>query len=174
MNYNTLECVLRRAVADAFGGGSPDFDKWLLTGNPNAGIDMAEHLPEVSVELAFDPSISPFVFFSGEVSMLADFDLEEESGMLHLFLGEDCSNPTLANEYADRFNEEAASEWLVEDMIEEDSALHLVVNFSCPLKDISKELSLKVIETQLALLLSRLKEDRVANSLRSFAHYFEA
>jgi hypothetical protein len=175
MNYSTFERAFRKAVVNTLGNGSRDFDKWISTNNPSEDMDF-EGLPmsEVSIELAFEPSISPFKFFSGNINMCADFDQGE--GMLQVFFGEGCSNAARANEYADRFNYLSSitnSSWYVEDEIEETFGLHLVANFKYPNQESSEKIFCEMVRFQIELLLTVLTEDTLANELRSFIHYFE-
>ena len=175
MNYSTFERAFRNAVVDTLGSGSEDFSKWILTNNPNEDMDFGGlPTPEASIELTFEPSISPYKFFSGNVSMYVDF--EQGEGMLHIFFGERCSNVTCASEYADRFDrfcDKTNSSWRVEDEIEETTGLHLAANFKYPNQESSEKIFFEMIKFQIELLLIVLTEDALANELRSFIHYFE-
>ena len=64
MTYNTLENAVRSAACKTLGARSKDFDKWLVTCDFNEGIEIENFDLGTSVELSFDPPISPFRYFS--------------------------------------------------------------------------------------------------------------
>jgi hypothetical protein len=116
----------------------------------------------ICVELAFDPAISPFSFFSGNVVFFACG--HNGSGMLHVFFGDGCSDVELANDGSDGYGSYG---WQIEDEFEEHCSLHLSSSFSYNEADESS------LVATLAECLEELLDDRHVNELRPFIHYFD-
>ncbi len=172
MNYNTLEAITRRAVCNTLGARSKDFDQWLVTFDSIDGIKIDGFDFGAGVELYFDPEISPFSFFSSEVSFFISEDLHTPRGVspadVQVFFGNRCSNVAEAEKAAgaflDRFVEDG---WYVEDEFDECGGLHLRYELGLGLE------SEEAFATALEKAFGDLLDPSVTNALRSFIHYFE-
>lgn len=162
MNYNSLERALRSAVRMTLGAKSTDFDAWLVTCDPNEDMALEALGLGAGAELTFDPSISPFSFFSGDVVFFAFAN--NGTGELHVLFGNGCSDPELANEASKGYGSYG---WQIEDEFDECSALHLSSSFSYD------ENSEHALVTALSECIEDLLDDRHVNTLRPFIHYFD-
>ncbi|MBE6577815.1 MAG: hypothetical protein E7653_06730 [Ruminococcaceae bacterium] len=167
MTYNDLKSITKQAVCHTLGAASKDFDKWLVTCDPNDGIEIEGYDFGTCVELSFDPSVSPFNYFSSEVVFYVSTD-DLGMGNVQAFFGSSCydvdSAEEVANDFLDRGSEDG---WFVEEYFDEDSGLHLMREFEFDPKDPS-DLSDKLISC-----FSELCGPFISSKLRSFIHYFE-
>ena len=172
MNYSNLESIVRSAACKTLGAKSENFDRWLVTSNSNEGITIEGFNFGTSVELSFDPSISPFNFFASDVVFYVDLPTETPRGIspadIQLFFGNYCTDVDAAEKAAAAFLDRDASDgWYVEDCFDEGCGLHLVRVLGFEFE--SEEAFAKAVENAFAELL----DHRVADNLRSFIHYFE-
>ena len=166
MNYNTLERITRQAACKTLGVKSENFDKWLITCNYNEDIEIEDFDLGTSVELSFDPSISPFQYFSSDVVFYVSVH-EGGIGDVQAFFGNSCSDPDAAERAAGAFSDEALGGWYIAEDFDENSGLHLMREVAFDPENESDLL------TKLTACFSELCEAEVADKLRSFIHYFE-
>ena len=168
MTYNTLESAVRSAVCNTLGARSEDFDVWLDTCNPNEGMDFEGYDHSTSVELFFDPSISPFSYFSSNVVFYVNIDNNHNSGDVQAFLGARCYDIDAAESAAEGFlDQDAADGWYIEDEFDEDSGLHLMRTFSVDPDNYTD------VFTKITTCFAELCDAKISDKLRSFVHYFE-
>lgn len=167
MNYNKLESVTRQAVCKTLGAKSENFDRWLLTCNYNEDLEIDGFDFGTSVELSFDPPISPFTFFSSDVVFYVSVH-EGGIGDVQVFFGENCSDVVSAEAAAcDFLARDDSDGWYIAEDFDESAGLHLMREFAFDPEDESNLL------TKLTACFSELCEAEVADGLRSFVHYFE-
>ena len=167
MTYNTLERAVRSAACRTLGANSQNFDKWLVTCDPNEGIEIKGFDLGTSIELSFDPSISPFAYFSSDVVFYVNLSADGISDV-QVFFGTSCSNTAAAEEAAVAFLARGESEgWYVEYAFDKDLGLHLTHAFACDAEDD------RSVEDAIASCFAELLENDTADMLRSFIHYFE-
>ena len=167
MNYITLERIVRNAACKPLGAKSENFDRWLVTSDPNEGIEIEGFDLGTSVELAFDPSISPFSYFSSDVVFFVNLSTEV-LGDVQIFFGRSCSDTTAAEAAAKEFLKRDETEgWYAPEYFDENCGLHLIREFSY---DPDDELD---IENKISACFNELLENEIADGLRSFIHYFE-
>ena len=162
MTYNTLENAVRIAACKTLGARSKDFDKWLVTCNFNEDIEIEGFDLGTGVELSFDPSISPFQYFSSEVVVYASVH-EDGYGDMQVFFGNSCYDP----DAADSFSDEALGDWYIAEDFTKDSGLHLMREFKFD-PESEHDLCVKITDC-----FAELCEPMISNTLRSFIHYFE-
>ena len=172
MNYSNLETIVRNVACRTLGAKSENFDRWLVTSDPNEGIEIEGFNLGTSVELSFEPSISPFNFFSSDVVFFVDLPTEQTRGItpadVQVFFGNYCTDTYAAEKAAETFlDREASDGWYVEDYFDEGGGLHLVRVLGFEFE--SEEAFAKAVENAFAELL----DHRVRDKLRSFIHYFE-
>ena len=168
MTYNTLERAVRSAVCNTLGARSEDFDIWLDTCDPNEGMEIEGCDIGTSVELYFDPSISPFAYFSSDVVFYVNIDKSHNSGDIQAFFGANCYDIDAAEAAAEDFLDRDASDgWYIEDEFDEDAGLHLMRTFSVDPDNYADVFS------KLATCFAELCEAKISDMLRSFVHYFE-
>ena len=167
MTYNTLERAVRRAACRTLGARSQNFDEWLVTCDPNEDIEIEGFDLGTSVEFTFDPSISPFSYFSSDVVFFVNLSTDG-NGDVQTFFGNSCSNTVAAEKAKETllFKDEADG-WYVEEIFDANSGLHLMHTFACNSEDEDS------VELAIASCLAELLEDQTADELRSFIHYFE-
>lgn len=166
MTYNTLESVTRQAACKTLGAKSENFDKWLVTCNFKEDIEIEDFDLGTSVELSFDPSISPFQYFSSDVVFYVSVH-EDGIGDVQAFFGNSCSDSDAAECAAGAFYDEAFGGWYIGAYFEEDCGLHMIREFTFDPESESD------IESKIAACFSELLENETADKLRSFIHYFE-
>ena len=167
MTYNTLENAVRSAACKTLGARSKDFDKWLVTCDPHEDIEIDDFDLGTSVELSFDPPISPFRYFSSDVVFYVSVH-EGGIGDVQVFFGETCHDVDSAEAAACDFLERDDSDsWYISDDFDENSGLHLMREVAFDLESESD------IESKIASCFSELLENETADKLRSFIHYFE-
>lgn len=167
MTYQKLESVTRQAVCKTLGAKSKNFDKWLVTCNYNEDLEIDGFDLGTSVELSFDPSISPFQYFSSDVVFYVSVH-EDGIGDMQVFFGETCQDVEDAEAAASEFLERNVSDgWYIEEDFDENSGLHLMREFEYDTTD-ETDLLAKV-----TACFTELCEAEVADELRSFVHYFE-
>ena len=173
MNYNTLESIVKNAARKVFGARFENFDEWIVTCNPDEdiyveGIDLG-----TSVELSFEPSTSPFNFFSSDVVFYVNaypsFKEATPPACVQVFFGNSCLDIEAAEEAAEDFlNREPSDGWYIEDSFDEDCGLHLMRDLGFDFE--SDEDFADAVESAFIELCDR----KLADKLRSFIHYFEA
>ena len=166
MTYNTLENAVRSAACKTLGARSKDFDKWLVTCDPHEDIEIDDFDLGTSVELSFDPPISPFQYFSSDVVFYVSVH-DDGIGDVQVFFGNSCSDPDEAECAKESFYDEALGNWYIEEAFERDLGLHLMREFEF---DSESEPDLRV---KIADCFAELCKPMISNTLRSFIHYFE-
>lgn len=167
MTYNTLEAITRQAACKTLGARSKDFDKWLVTCDPNEDIEIEDFDHGTSVELSFDPSISPFTYFSSDVVFFVNLSPNGVSDV-QAFFGSSCSDTVAAELSAAQFlTRDDSDGWYVEEDFGEESGLHLMHTFVYDPEDD------RSAEDAIASCFAELLENETADRLRSFVHYFE-
>jgi hypothetical protein len=168
MTYNTLERITRQAVCTTLGARSDNFDQWLETYNPDEIIEDEGFDLGTSVELYFDPAISPLKYFSSDVTFYVTVFNNQSLGAVSAFFGSSCSDVDEANSAAGDFLDRDASDgWYVADEFEEETGLHLVREFCFEPNNEAD------IFAMISKCFAELCGAEVANKLRSFIHYFE-
>lgn len=168
MNYNHLERAFRVAVRRTLGANRADFDHLLSTCDPNEGINMDRVYLGISVELTFDPSVSPFAFFGSDITIYANGNEDDGIGDLQIFFGNGCNDTEAAeNAAGEFFYRDASDGWYIEEDFAEDCGLHLMRLFDFDPDDESD------VERQITTCLKELTSGEVSEALRSFVHYFE-
>ena len=168
MTYNTLERITRQAVCTTLGARSDNFDQWLETYNPDEiladeGFDLG-----TTVEICFDPEISPLKYFSSDVTFYVTVFNNQSLGAVSAFFGSSCYDVDEAKSAAGDFLDRDASDgWHVADEFEEETGLHLVREF-CFEPDNEAD-----IFAMISKCFAELCGAEVADKLRSFIHYFE-
>lgn len=166
MTYNVLERATRNAVCNTLGAKSENFDIWLDTCDPNEGMEIGEI--GTSVELSFDPSISPFSYFSSDVVFYINIDENHKTGDVQAFFGANCYDIDAAEAAAEVFLERDTSDgWYIEDEFDEDSGLHLMRTFSVDPDNYAD------VFAKITICLAELCEANISDKLRSFIRYFE-
>lgn len=168
MTYNTLERITRQAVCNTLGTRSDNFDQWLETYNPDEIIEDEGFDLGTSVELYFDPSISPLKYFSSDVTFYVTIFNNQNLGAVSVFFGSSCQDidatETAAKVFLDR---DASDGWYIEDEFDEDAGLHLIREFHFePNNDDN-------IFAMISKCFAELCGAEVSDKLRSFIHYFE-
>ena len=167
MTYNTLESVARQAACKTLGAKSENFDKWLITYNFNEDIEIEDFDLGTGVELTFDPSISPFQYFSSDVVFYVSVH-EGGIGDVQVFFGETCHDVESAEAAAcDFLARDDSDSWYIAEDFDENSGLHLMREVAFDPENESDLL------TKLTACFSELCEAEIADELRSFIHYFE-
>ena len=167
MTYNTLEHAIRTAACKTLGSKSENFDNWIVTYDPNEGIEIEGFDLGTSVELSMDPSISPFTYFFSDVVFFVNLS-SDGHGDVHAFFGSSCSDTAAAEAAAKAFlTRGEADGWYVEDAFDDNLGLHLMHTFTCN-PDIYSS-----VENAIASCFAELLENETSDELRSFIHYFE-
>lgn len=168
MTYNTLERITRQAVCTTLGARSDNFDQWLETYNPDEIIEDEGFDLGTSVELYFDPAISPLTYFSSDVTFYVTVFNHQSTGAVSAFFGSSCNDVEAAEAAAKIFLDRDTSDgWYIEDEFDEDAGLHMIREFTFDPESESD------IEGKIASCFSELLENETADKLRSFIHYFE-
>lgn len=172
MNYNTLESIVKNAARKVFGARFENFDKWIVTCNPDEGIYVEGIDLGTSVELSFEPSISPFNFFLSDVIFYVNACSSSKKAsppaFVQVFFGNSCLDIEAAEEAAEDFlNREPSDGWYIEDSFDEDCGLHLMRDLGFDFE--SDEDFADAVESAFLELCDR----KLADKLRSFIHYFE-
>ena len=167
MTYNTLENIVRSAACRTLGAKSEHFDKWLVTCDPNEDIEVEGFDLGTSVELTFDPSISPFAYFSSDVLFFVNLS-HDGLGDVQVFFGSSCSDTVSAETAAEDFlTRDESDGWYVEEDFDEECGLHLMRTFVYDSEDDTS------LEYAITTCFAELLENETADKLRSFIHYFE-
>lgn len=168
MTYKSLERATRNAVCNTLGAKSENFDIWLNTYDPNEGVGIEDFNLGTSVELSFDPSISPFSYFSSDVVFYINIDKEHGMGDIQAFFGVSCYDIDAAEVAAESFLDRGETDgWYIEDEFDEDSGLHLMRTFSVDPDNYVD------IFSKITTCFAELCESDISDKLRSFIHYFE-
>ena len=168
MTYNTLERAVRSAVCNTLGAKSEKFDAWLNTCDPNEGMEMDGFDFGTSVELSFDPSISPFSYFSSDVVFYINIDDSNGIGDVQAFFGASCYDMDAAEVAAKSFLvRDETDGWYVEDEFDEDSGLHLMRTFTVDPHSYAD------VFAKITTCFAELCESEISDKFRSFIHYFE-
>jgi hypothetical protein len=168
MTYNTLERITRQAVCTTLGARSDNFDQWLETYNPDEIIEDEGFDLGTSVELYFDPAISPLTYFSSDVTFYVTVFNNQNLGAVSAFFGSSCSDVDEAKSAAGDFLDRDASDgWHVADEFEEETGLHLVREFCFEPNNEAD------IFAMISKCFAELCGAEVSDKLRSFIHYFE-
>ena len=172
MTYNTLEAITRKAVCNTIGARSKDFDQWLVTEDINEGMELDGFDLGTTVELSFDPQISPFTFFSSGATFYVSGDMRTPKGAtpadIQVFFGNRCFDIDEAERAADGFLYRGVDDgWYVEDRFDEELGLHMRYELGLDIEDE------ETFAAALEKALNELLDPSVANALRSFIHYFE-
>ena len=168
MTYNTLERITRQAVCNTLGARSDNFDQWLETCDPNDFIENGDFDLGTTVELSFDPSISPFQYFSSDVVFYVTIDKSQNSGDVQVFFGVSCYDTDAAEVAAGDFlTRESSDGWYIEDEFDEDMGLHLMRPFYFESDNEADMLAM------ISKCFAELCGAEVSDKLCSFIHYFE-
>lgn len=168
MTYNTLERITRQAVCNTIGAKSDNFEQWLETYNPDEIIEDEGFDLGTSVELYFDPAISPLTYFSSDVTFYVTVFNHQSTGAVSAFFGSSCNDVDAAETAAGDFLERDTSDgWYVEDEFDEDAGLHLVRPFYFESNNEADAFAM------ISKCFAELCGAEVSNKLRSFIHYFE-
>lgn len=166
MTYNTLERITRRAACMTLGENSKDFDKWLVTCNFNEDIEIEGYDIGTSVELSFDPAISPFKYFSSDVVFYVSAH-EDGCGDMQVFFGNSCYDTDTVKNTVEALSGDALGCWYIAEDFNDESGLHIMRDFEFD-PDSQSDLLNKITDC-----FSELCEPKIADTLRSFIHYFE-
>ena len=161
MTYNQLVPIVVDSIEAALGvsheelagiGEAPVFD---------LGFDQG-----VDVEVDFDEPFFMHEYYEGSIISMT-FNVTKNDAVIHAFIGTNCSNPNLADEFIERYMETTRfpGMWGTPQMSESDSGLMLTTDFSFATE---KELG-EDFEKRLRLFT----DERFTNELRPFLHYFE-
>ena len=164
MNYNNLEACVRRAACKTLGARSEGFDSWLVTCDPNEGMGIDDFDLGTDVELSFDPSISPLSYFSSDVVFSVNLN-DNGIGAVQVVCGSACRDTASAEMAAETFGQ--ADGWYIASDFDEEFGLHMVHTFACVPEDDG------AAEDAIASCFAKLLENKTADKLRSFIHYFE-
>ena len=168
MTYNTLERITRQAVCTTLGARSDNFDQWLETYNPAEIIEDEGFDLGTSVELYFDPAISPLTYFSSDVTFYVTVFNHQSTGAVSAFFGSSCNDVEAAEVAAKDFlSRDPSDSWYIGAYFEEDCGLHMIREFTFDPESESD------IESKITSCFSELLENETADKLRSFIHYFE-
>ena len=168
MTYNTLERITRQAVCTTLGARSDNFDQWLETYNPDEIIEDEGFDLGTTVEICFDPEISPLKFFSSGVTFYVTVFNHQSTGAVSAFFGSSCNDVEAAEAAAKIFLDRDASDgWHVADEFEEETGLHLVREFCFEPNNEAD------IFAMISKCFAELCGAEVSDKLRSFIHYFE-
>ena len=172
MNYNELEAIARSAARKTLGSKMENFDRGLVTANPNEGITMEGFNLRTTVELSFTPSVFPFDFFSSDVVFFVNLLTESPRGISHAnvqaFFGNYCTDVEAAEKAATAFLQRDVSDgWYVADCLDCDFGLHLRYELGGEFE--SDDAFAAAVERAFAELCG----SAVADQLRSFVCYFE-
>ena len=168
MTYNTLESATRNAVCNTLGAKSENFDAWLNTCDPDEGLEVEGFDFGTTVELSFDPSVSPFSYFSSDVVFYVNVDENRGTGNVQAFFGSSCYDMDAAEVAAESFlDRDEADGWFVGDEFDEVSGLHLVRTFSVDPDNYAD------IFSKITTCFAELCGSEISDKLRSFIHYFE-
>ena len=168
MTYNALERITRPAVCTTLGARSDNFDQWLETYNPDEIIEDEGFDLGTSVELYFDPAISPLTYFSSDVTFYVTVFNHQSTGAVSAFFGSSCNDVEAAEAAAKIFLDRDTSDgWYIEDEFDEDAGLHIIREFHFePNNDAD-------IFAMISKCFAELCGAEVSDKLRSFIHYFE-
>ena len=168
MTYNTLERATRNAVCNTLGAESENFDMWIHTNDPDEDMGIEGFDLGTTVELYFDPSVSPLKYFQSDVTFYVTILNNPNLGAVHAFFGSSCYDTNAAEAAAGDFLERESSDgWYIEDEFDEDSGLHLIREFYFePNNDAD-------IFAMISKCFAELCGAKVSDKLRSFIHYFE-
>lgn len=169
MTYNTLEAIARKAVCNTLGTKSKDFNQWIVTEDIDEGMEVDEFDDlGTTVELYFDPSVSPLKYFQSDVTFYVTILNNQNLGAVHAFFGSSCYDTDAAEAAAGDFLERESSDgWYVEDELDEDAGLHLIREFYFePNNDAD-------VFAMINKSFAELCGAEVSDKLRSFIHYFE-
>ena len=172
MNYTTLERIVRRAACRTLGAKSESFDSWLVTDDSHEGIELEGFRFGPCVELSFDPSISPFNYFSSDVVFFVDLPAETPKGTspadVQVFFGNICTDVEAAEAAAEAFLERDVPDgWYVEDCFDCDLGLHLRRELGYEFESVA------AFATAVENAFAELCDPEITDGLRSFIHYFE-
>ena len=111
MNYKELEALSRRAICKTLGNGVKGFDSLIVSCDPFDDAHLDGLCVGTTVELSFEPSISPLSYFSSDVNFYISYvGLSSEAispATVAVFFGNRCSDVQAAEEAASDFYEEA-------------------------------------------------------------------
>ena len=173
MNYNILERAVRDIACKTLGAKSENFDRWLVTCNPNEGMEVEDFNFGDCVELSFEPLISPFSYFSSEVVFYVSPPVAQPGGAITpasvlVCFGRFCSDVEAAEAAAEDFLRRGVEDgWYIDSCF--DPCLWLELRYELGTSFESDEALLSAIEDTFA----ELCDNRFADKLRPFIHYFE-
>ena len=161
MTYDQLAPIVVDSIETAF--GIPEEELAYVGEMPTFDLGCDE---EVSVEVVFDePAFMRG--YSDAQSLSMYFCVTKHGAAIHAFIGSECSNPELADEFTDRFMETTKfpGMWEVPNMCVPDDGLMLTTDFSFT--------TVKGLGEEFVKRLSLFTNERFINELRPFLHYFE-
>ena len=161
MTYDQLVPIVVDAIEEALGvseeelvsiGEAPVFD---------LGFDQG-----VDVEIDFDEPIFMHKYYEGSILSMT-FNVTNDRAYIHTFIGSDCSNPDMANDFIDRYMDTArfSGVWEIPQMVERGMGLMLTTHFTFK--------SVRELGEELVKRLSLFTDEHFTNELRPFIHYFD-
>lgn len=120
-----------------------------------------------AVEVEFDGASFMSDYYNGNKISLVVECLDHDNMVMHMFIGSDCSNPMVADEFIDRYmmTTKFPGMWGMPHACAHDCSLMMTSKFTSSDKS---ELYDKICER-----LSLFTEERFTNELRPFLHYYE-
>ena len=161
MTYDQLVPIVVDAIEAALGVSEEELVSIGETPVFDLGFDQG-----VDVEIDFDEPIFMHKYYEGSILSMT-FNVTKNEASIHAFIGSDCSNPEMANEFIDRYLNTGrfGRTWGVPQMAERGIGLMLTTDFTF---NSERELGEKF-----AKRLSLFTDERFTNELRPFIHYFD-
>ena len=161
MTYDMLEQIVVNSIEEALGVSEEELE--YIDEAPVFDLDSEEG---TAVAVDFDVPTFMRKYYDGSILSM-HFVVMQSKAAIHAFVGADCSNPDLANEFIERYMETArfSDVWGTPIMCEHGTGLMLTTDFSFATE---KELGEEFVKR-----LSLFTNERFTNELRPFLHYFE-
>lgn len=164
MEYSTYEgllAIVLESIEEAVGVSEED----LLSIGETPSFD-SEFDPGITIEVDFDhPQFMLDYYRSSRVSLSCN--VADNKAEMRLFLGTDCTNPLLANEFLERYMETTRYKSIWEPCQSAERGYGLSLSSRFEFRDDNDLLS------EFIQRLSLFNEERFTNELRPFIHYFE-
>ena len=161
ITYEQLVVIVVDSIASALGVSEEE----LMSISEGLSLDLGFD-QGVDVEVDFNEPIFMHRYYGGSrFSMM--FNVTGDEAFVHAFIGANCSDPDIANEFVDRYMAHArfANVWRSPDMCERERGLMLASDFSFR--------SERELEAELTRRLALFVDEHFTNELRPFIHYFE-
>ena len=159
--YNQLAAICTDSINKALG---VSFDELFSITEPpvfDCGFESG-----TGVDIEFDEPLFMHKYYGGSWLKMM-FTVADDMAFIHAYIGNDCDNPELANEFIDQYMDNAKFRdvWSVTQMAEQGCGLSIGTFFK-----INSESELR---EELVNRLRLFTDDRFTNELRPFIHYFE-